>query len=271
MSIFEALVLGIVQGLTEFLPVSSSGHLILVPRIFGLLEQPLVFDTTIHLGTAAALVVFFWRDLFKIGFSFVKDLFSKKLAVGLYSPDSVLGLKLLVASIPAAIFGVIAGDFLEETFRSVGWVILFSAFGTILMVLAEILLKMRKDFISEPSFPKSVAIGVFQTLALFSGVSRSGATISGGMILGLTRESAARFSFLMSVPIVVMAGVFSLVKSFSAAEALGIEVLLIGFLTSFVAGLAAIKVLMSFVRSHSLWVFVVYRVALILLLLFLVG
>lgn len=263
MSIFQALILGLVQGLSEFLPISSSGHLVAVPIIFGWNEHPLVFDTTLHLGTAAALLIYFWKDLWAILFGFLKDVSSKKLNIKSYSDLGMLALFILVGCIPAGILGVLFDDAFESYFRGALTVSIFLTLGSLLMILAE---KVSKKNSQTLSFKKSIFVGIMQALALFPGVSRSGATISGGLLLNLDRETAAKFSFLLSFPIVVMAGMFKLLTSYNDLLQVSAMPLIVGFLASALSGVLAISFLMKFLKKNSLAVFIIYRFILALLL-----
>jgi len=266
MSIAQAMALGVLQGLTEFFPISSSGHLVVLPLLSGWEAQPLVFDTTLHLGTALALILFFWRDLCGI----VKGFLGK----GKNAVENVraknMGLCLVVGSIPAGLVGLLFGGWFESSFRSVSWVATFLILGSILMALADA--RFRADASegadSEQglSLKKSFKIGVFQVLALFPGFSRSGATISGGMLLGLNREAAARFSFLLSIPVVLGAGILKGMTSLGDISTDLYWPLLVGFLSSFITGLACIKFLLKFLKKNDLDAFVVYRMLLAVVL-----
>lgn len=254
MTIFQAIILGAVQGLTEFLPISSSGHLIIFPELFGWNTQSLAFDTILHLGTVTALIIYFKTDLLKI----IKNISLLKL--------------LLIGSIPAGVLGFLFESYIEEVFRSTNSVILFLLVGSLLMFLAEKYYKKvwhteRKLNISQVTPKDSLVIGCFQSLALFPGVSRSGATISGGIFKGLTRELSARFSFLLSIPIVLGAGLYKIIKSYQDLSFDG--VLLGGFLSSFLVGMLAINFLLRFLKKNTLNVFILYRVVLGILLLLL--
>jgi undecaprenyl-diphosphatase len=274
MNLFQAVILGVIQGLTEFLPISSSGHLVVLPNIFGWAPHPLVFDTTLHLGTAAALGIFFFKDLWNIFVSFFKDVWNHEENFKKYSDDGKMGLYILLGSIPAGLLGLMFEDVFETVFRNVSWVILFLLLGSILMSVAEKLKLWERKKSKGLNYLKAFVIGIFQSLALFPGLSRSGATISGGMLFGLDREKAARFSFLLSVPIVVAAGLYKFYESkamfLDPTVSLHIEpmFLIAGFISSFLVGLGAIKFLLNFLKKNSLWVFVVYRAILILVLVF---
>ncbi len=266
MSIFEAIILGAIQGLTEFLPISSSGHLIIVPNLLGWGSSPLFFDTTLHLGTALALVVFFFKDLWEIFLSLIKDVWNKEDSFNNYSSEGKMGLYILLGSLPAAITGYFFEDFFETVFRHTTYVALFLIAGSVLMFLAEHLGKWKNN--KEIGYFEGILIGLFQTLALFPGVSRSGSTISGGMLFGLSREKAAKFSFLLSVPIVVAAGFYKLLTSMDLISTISFSVIASGFLSSFVFGMIAISFMLKFLKKKGLHIFVIYRIifALILLL-----
>jgi len=247
MTIIQAIVLGVVQGLTEFLPISSSGHLILIPEIFNWNTQSLAFDTVLHLGTAVAVVLYFWKDLLQV-----------------IKTPKLLKL-LLVGSIPAGIVGFFLENTIETVFRFSTSVVIFLFAGSAIMFVAERFYKKvwdaeRISNIDNIPIKKGFFIGIFQSLALFSGVSRSGSTISGGMLLGLKRETAARFSFLLSVPIVIGASLYKVLGSYS--ELVFDAVLFSGFLSSMVVGVVIIDVFLKFLKKNTLNMFIIYRVVL---------
>lgn len=268
MNIFQAIVLGIVQGITELLPISSSAHLIIIPELFGWEEHSLVFDTTLHLGTAAALIVYFRKDIWKIIKNLFFDFLHVKFKFEDYSKEGSLGIKILIGSIPAGIIGLLFNDFIENSFRGIESVLIFLLIGCLLMSLAEAFYKPVTEDVTAVTTKKTFIIGLFQSLALFSGVSRSGATISGGMFLGLKRDVAAKVSFLLSIPIVLSAGIFQGISSFDNLTTISTHVLLLGFFCSFLAGLLAIKFLMGFLGKNKLTGFVIYRIVLVLFIAF---
>jgi undecaprenyl-diphosphatase len=267
-SIFQALVLGIIQGITELLPISSSAHLILAPKLFGWTEHSLVFDTTLHLGTACALLVYFRKEIVTVIKGLFSDLFQQGLNFGEYSQSGWLGIKILMGSVPAGVIGFLFRDHIENYFRGVGSVLAFLIIGSLLMLIADAFSKSTIENITGVSAGKSFIVGLFQSLALFSGVSRSGATISGGILLGLKRDLAAKFSFLLSIPIVLSAGIFQGISSFNEPPSIFPHILFSGFVCSFLSGLVAIKFLMGFLGKHKLTGFIVYRFALVLLIIF---
>ena len=267
MTLIQALVLGIIQGITEFFPVSSSGHLVGLPRFFNWPQQPLVFDTTVHLGTALALLVVFRKEIWKIASSVLKAFSSKGLTFKKHSEDSKLGYKLLIGSIPAGVVGYLFRDFFESDARKLLYIATSLLVGSVLMVIAEQIQKKRLLSKDELNIKESFKVGIFQALALFPGISRSGSTISGGMILGLNREHATKFSFLLSIPIVIAAGLFEIKSSFFYLSSLDLRPLMIGFLASFGTAVLAIRFLLNFVKSRDLYPFVLYRLVLALVLL----
>lgn len=262
MSAFQAIILGIVQGLTEFIPVSSSGHLIAVPELLGWNYQGKAFDVAVHLGTLVAVVVFYWRDWLSI----LSGFYAHKLKGRPYSKDDNahasgrLLTPLLIACVPAAIVGLMWDDFIEQTLSK--WYFVAPAlvvFG-LLMFAADRLGKKHRD-INEMNYADYLTIGAAQALALFPGVSRSGITITAGMFRNLDRAAAARFSFLLSTPIIFGAGMKALKDIIETGlPASEVTAFIVGFIAAAVSGYAAIAFLISFLKKNSLTVFVVYRV-----------
>ncbi len=269
MSILQALFLGFIQGITEFLPISSSGHLVVLPKILGWEVQSLVFDTTLHLATATALIFCFWKDISDILKSLYKDFRKYKFSSKHYSSDSMLGLKVTFGSIPVGVLGLLLEDILENLFRGIFSVAIFLILGSLLMFVAEKKLKKRLIVKDDISLGKSLKVGFFQVLSLLPGVSRSGSTISGGMIYGLSRKEATRFSFLLSIPVVLVAGVYKLISSFNYINAADIPPMFFGFMASFVVGMFAIKFMLKFVKNNKLYPFILYRLLLAVFLIFL--
>jgi undecaprenyl-diphosphatase len=261
--IVQAIVLGMVQGLTEFLPVSSSGHLIIVPALLGW-DDPfidsLAFSVMLHIGTLIALLVYFredWLRLIPAGLASIRD---RSLAG---DPERKLAWLLVVATIPAVIAGVLLNDAIETAFRQPRLVAVTLVLGAAILFLAD-RLGPRTRRMDSIGFPLAFGIGAAQALALVPGVSRSGISISAGLFAGLDRESAARFAFLMATPITAGAGIWELRKVLTgeAGVAIPIVPLLAGMLSALVFGLLAIAVLLRYLRMHGLGVFVVYRLAL---------
>jgi undecaprenyl-diphosphatase len=251
-SVFQAIILGIVQGLTEFLPVSSSAHLILIPWLFKWREDPgLAFDVILHLGTLLALLIFYWREWLEMVMS---------LANGNRVQRRLLFL-LIVASVPGAIIGVLLEKQAETIFRSP--VLIAGTMATLgILLWAADAFGSKKRKIGEITFLDALLIGLSQAFAIIPGVSRSGATIATARFLGIERADAANFSFLMATPIIAGAGLLEVRKFIHS----GITPQLgWGFAASAVFGLLAIVWLLRFVRTHSYRSFAIYRIALAVL------
>src|SRR5215216_1140933 len=254
----EAILLGVVQGLTEFLPISSSGHLLLGQYFLGVDQDHfgLPFDVALHLGTLLAVIAFFWRDLLRMARAFVRSLTRGR---DLTDPDERLAYLILASTIPAVLIGFFLEGFFETVVRS-PWVVVFNlVLVGILFIVAEAVGSKSRQA-DKLRFAEAVGIGFAQAAALVPGVSRSGATITLGLFLGLRREEAARFSFLMSVPIIAGAGSLQLAEV--AAEGMderGILMFGSGFISSAVVGYLAIKFFLRFVTHHSLRAFAYYR------------
>ena len=260
MSVLEAIVLGIVQGLTEFLPISSSAHLRIVPAFAGWEDPGAAFTAVTQLGTMAAVLLYFRSDLARIVRAWVRSLRDPSHRRDL---DARLGWYILLGTIPISVFGLAFKDQIESGARDLYLI------GTALIVLGLVLLLAEKVSSHERGIEEirtrdGVAVGFAQAMALVPGVSRSGATITAGLFLGLERAAAARFSFLLSVPAVVLSGVLELGaigRGGDGAEP-GAGAVVIATVLAFASGYAAIAFLLRFLAPHSTIVFVVYRVAL---------
>ena len=258
--VVQALVMGVVQGLTEFLPVSSSGHLIIVPFLFGWNDAfitSLEFSVMLHLGTLVALLVYFrkdWLRLVPAGLAAVRDRSFHD------DEDRRLAWLLIASTIPAAVIGLLFGDLLESTFRSVGLVAVTLVVGGVILLFAD-RFGAKSRGIEDVTFPIAIGIGAAQALALIPGISRSGISISAARMVGLDRESAARFAFLMATPITAGAGLFEARKLLAGETGLQFDVLplVVGMVAALVSGLIAIRFMLSYLRSQSLDVFVWYR------------
>src|SRR5215213_1594871 len=266
MSTLEAIVLGLVQGLTEFLPISSSGHLRVVPAFFGWEDPGAAFTAVVQLGTMAAVLLYFRHDLWRIARAWLRSLRDPEHRREL---DARMGWYILLGTIPIGIFGLIFADQIESGARDL------SLIGTTLIVLGLLLLAAERVGRRDRDLPAikrrdAIVIGFAQACALVPGVSRSGATITAGLFLGFDRESAARYSFLLSVPAVVLSGLFEL-RDIGGDENAGVVPTIIATLLAFVVGYASIAFLLRWLTRHSTAVFVAYRVALGALVLVLTG
>jgi len=260
---FSSIVLALVQALTEFLPISSSAHLIIFHQIFTAPElDTLTFDVMLHLGTFLAILFYFWPEVVKL----VKGFFSWK-ELGEKQVYRRLSRLIIVSAVPAALIGYVWGNWIEEIFRPITWVIWPMIGGAILLILVEKFSK-KNQTVDGLTFSKALYIGLAQVLAFMPGTSRSGITITAGMQLGLARHEAARFSFLMSLPIVFGAVLQKITKiNFGDFSSNLFLVFIVGVVVSTAAGYLVIKYLLKFLASHSLNYFAVYRFILAALLL----
>jgi len=257
MSWLEALLLGIVQGLTEFLPISSSGHLRVVPAFFGWEDPGAAFTAVIQLGTMAAVLLYFRDDLWRIVVAWVREL---RVPWRERSHDAKLGWFIAIGTIPISIFGLAFSEQIESGARDLYLIgsalILFS----IVMLVAERVGSRRRE-LTEMNGRDGIGIGFAQALALIPGISRSGATISAGLLLGFDRAAAARYSFLLSVPAVVLSGLFEL-KELGGGDGASPGATAIAAFAAFASGYAAIAWLLRYLATHTLTVFVAYRIPL---------
>ena len=265
MDIIEILVLGFIQGIAEFLPISSSAHLIIFRDIFGIgagisANMELTFDIALHFGTLLAIGVFFFSDFIQM----IKKGFTK----GVKDDDGKILWYLVAATIPAAIVGVLFEDAIENVVRSNYIVIALAlAIMGIIIYLADKFSKETKD-VKKMTLKDAIVIGCSQVFALIPGFSRSGTTIAAGRVLGLDRESAAKFSFFLSAPVVLGAVVLQLFKgSDISVIAANLGTFILGILVSFVVGLLCIKYLLKYLQKHNFKIFMVYRVVLAIVVL----
>lgn len=251
MDYIYSIIFAAVQAITEFLPISSTGHLIILHQLLksDLLDS-LAFDVMLHFGTLAALVIYFWKDIL----SMVKEIFCPK-----KTSEPKLAYLILVGIIPALAVGYFLENIIEQKFRSVGLVAVSLVVGGILFVIAEKYGKKNRELVSL-TYRNAFVIGWWQALALVPGISRSGISIVGGLLAGLNRRSSAKFSFLMSMPVILIAGIKSITQiSLSDASLDLIFVFIFGAATAALFGYFAIKFLMRFLENNSLVPFAVYR------------
>ena len=259
-SIFDSIILGTVQGLTEFLPISSSGHLIIARDLLGITQTGgLAFDAVLQLATACAVLLYFRKDIWDL----IQNIFAKKRD----SQKTKLTYCLIVGTIPAIAIGLLLEDYMETVFRNISLVALTLIIGSVIMYLGDIALR-KKEEAKDITIYKSLLIGFFQALALVPGMSRSGMSIAGGYFLGLSKEMAVRFSFLLSIPIIVGSGlikVHDIIKDPALING-QFSILLVGALSAFIFGWIAIDFLLKFLKTNSFKVFIVYRILLAVLL-----
>jgi undecaprenyl-diphosphatase len=258
MGIFEAIVLGLVQGITEFLPVSSTGHLVLVREWLVVnTADGLAVDAVLHLATTAAVVLYFWGDLWRLLQTVLRRL--GRLPVN--PQEWELFRALVVATVPAVVVGVLLESYIAEYTRSAWLVASFLALAAIGFMYAEWrhFLEPRHGSVT---LLRGFKIGLFQVLALLPGISRSGVTLAGGMWLGMTRIEAARFSFLLAIPITLGVGIKKLIDLIALGESVAWVPVLVGAGVSFVSALVVIHFFLAFIRRYTLWPFVWYSLAL---------
>ncbi len=261
MSTLEAIVLGIVQGLTEFLPISSTGHILFVPALAGWPDPGAAFSAVIQLGTMAAVLVYFRTDLWRMAVAFVKSFVGDHPLWRSDDSDARIGWYIVLGTIPISIVGIVFADQIETSVRSLSLVAVVMILFSFVLMAADLKGAQDRD-VKQLTLRDGIIIGLFQALALIPGVSRSGSTISGGLFLGLDRESATRYSFLLSVPAVVLSALFELRKiGDSTGASVGVAPTIIATVLAFISGYLAIAFLLRFVRTHNFAVFVVYRVA----------
>ncbi len=260
MTIVQSIILGIIQGLTEFLPISSSGHLVLAPAFLHWQipsEEAFIFDVLVQIATLVGVIAYFWSDLVRIFFGFLKSIFKKE---SWQADDTRLGWLIIIATIPAGILGLLIKDVIEAAFTSPKAVGVFLIITAILLIVAERVGKANRD-IKQLTWKDAVIIGCFQGIALLPGISRSGSTICGGMVRHLHRKDAARFSFLMSIPIMLAAGLWESIDLIHVPD-MGqlLPVFIPGFIAAGITGYLSIRWLLQFLTKHRLDYFSVYLI-----------
>lgn len=251
--IIRNIILGIIQGITEFLPVSSSAHLILVPFLFGWKESSMAFDIALHFGTFLAVLVVFFKDWWNLFVGAVNKFFYKK-----ESNDNKIFWYLVIATVPGALIGAKLDDVVEKVFRTELWLIasLLAIMGVLIYLgdrWASLHYKLETDF-ENISLMQAFLIGMSQAFAIIPGFSRSGTTILTARLMGLSKEASTKFTFLLSVPIILGATVLEIGNLEFTMEAL------FGILTSFLIGLFTIKFLLNYIKKHDFSIFAIYRV-----------
>jgi undecaprenyl-diphosphatase len=262
MTFLQAILLGIIQGLTEFLPISSSAHLVLIPYLLGWQIPPaeaFVFDVLVQVASLVAVIAYFRRDLILIGQSFIKGLIERR---PFEEPAARLGWLLILATIPAGLVGLIFKSLVEWVFRNPSAVAIFLLFTAGLLVIAE-KIGQRNRSIEELKWKDALWIGIAQAISIFPGISRSGATIMGGMMRHLERPAAARFAFLMSIPIMLAAGILA-GKDLTDIQDFAhlLPVFLPGLIASAVVSYFSIRWLLAYLTHRSLYIFAIYTASL---------
>ncbi|MHC6176642.1 undecaprenyl-diphosphate phosphatase [Glutamicibacter endophyticus] len=268
MNWLEAAFLGLVQGLTEFLPISSSAHLRIVGEILPNAQDPgAAFTAITQLGTETAVIVFFWRDIVRIIGAWCKAITGK---LPHSDPDAKMGWMIILGSIPIGVLGLLLEDYIDTNFRSL-WIVatMLVVFG-LLLAVADHYGKQQRG-LQQLTVKHGILYGFAQAMALIPGVSRSGGTITAGLLMGYTREAAARYSFLLAIPAVFLSGLYKLAKSISEPGVYSLGQTGLATVVAFVVGFFIVGWFLKFVSSHSYRAFVWYRIALGLALFVLLG
>ena len=261
MDFVQVVILALVQGISEFLPVSSSAHLVLVPKLLGWQDQGLAFDVAVHVGTLAAILLYFKDDLVRL----LKDFFAsliRREKVG----DSTLVWSVGLATVPVGIFGLIFNDFIEQYARSGVVIALMTMIFGVVLFFADRKTGLKSE--CEMTINLAIVIGLAQVLALIPGVSRSGVTMSAALFLGFSRSASANFSFLMSIPVILLAGGLEALKLINSPEHLPWSDLILGAAISGVSAYICVKLFMAMISRMSMLPFVIYRLILGIFLLF---
>jgi undecaprenyl-diphosphatase len=254
MDIVQAIILGLVQGASEFVPISSSGHLVLVPWLLGWPQPSLVFDTVVHWGTLVAVLAYFWRDFIALASAWVRSLVSRSLD----EPEARIAWLIIVGTVPATLMGYVGEDFFESLFNAPIWVAGFLLITGLILALSEWLGQRWKES-HQLAFLDSIIIGIAQGCAIAPGISRSGATMAAGLFCGLKREAAARYSFLLATPIIFGAGLLKLLDLFEIGDVTAhLPPLIVGFLTAALSGYLCIRFLLSYLKQGKLYAFAIY-------------
>ena len=264
MTIFEIIILAIIQGLTEFLPISSSAHLILPAEVLGWRNQGLAFDVAVHVGSLLAVMIYFRQDIYRLAIAWFTTGFSRQ-----QTSDSKLAWWVIIGTIPAGLFGYLMKDWIELNARSALVIAITTIVFGLLLWYADAKAKQTKTT-TELTIKDTLLIGIAQAIAVIPGTSRSGITMTAGLMLGLNRESAARFSFLLSIPIILAAGLFSVLDLLEQQTAVDWQALLYGAGFSFVAAYLCIFLFLSWISRIGMLPFVIYRLLLGAVLLFIV-
>ncbi len=254
MSLLEAILIGIIQGATEFLPISSDGHLVLIPAVFGLSQPDFVLIGLVHAGTLLAILSYFWRDLLAIARAVLGGLARRE---PFATPEARLGYFMVLGAIPAGVVGLLALDFFEAQFASPVVAAAGLLVTAVFLVVGE-RLKSGTKALDRVTWLDALIIGSLQVLALFPGISRSGTTIAAGLGRGLDRPTAARFSFLVGLPAIAGAALLSLIDIFGAQGSLPATHYLAAFVAAAVVGYLCIAFLLNWLKRHTLYPFAVY-------------
>lgn len=256
MSTIEIIILALIQGLTEFLPISSSAHLILPSQLLGWADQGLAFDVAVHVGTLMAVIIYFRKDVGEMFFAWTNSIVKKE-----HNGESALAWWIIFATIPAGLFGLFGKDFIEEHLRSAAVIAITTIVFGLLLGYVDIKGKQTKE-IKSLGIKGAMYIGLAQAVALIPGTSRSGITMTMGLMLGLTRDAAARFSFLLSIPAIAMAGSYLTLKLVLEAKGVDWQAIAFGSVVAFISAYACIHYFLILLDKLGMMPFVIYRLLL---------
>ncbi|MFA6455823.1 MAG: undecaprenyl-diphosphatase UppP [Bacteroidota bacterium] len=265
MNLLQAIILGIIQGLTEFLPISSTGHLRIIPALLGWSDPGAAFTAVIQFGTLVAVLLYFRRDIFSITSAVIKGIVYKNL---FYNRDAQMGWMIAAGTVPIVFFGLLLKHQIETSFRSLYIISGSLIVLAVILMIAEAITKRKiargehLKSLDDLTWKEVIAVGFWQSVALIPGSSRSGTTITGGLLVGMNRETAARFSFLLSLPSVFAAGVLEIIKERRElfSPQIGAENVLIATIVSGFVGYASIAFLLNYLKSHTTYLFIIYRI-----------
>lgn len=272
MSVLESIILGIIQGITEFLPISSTAHLTIAGKIMGIVqaaspENWTAFIATMQLGTAAAVMIYFYNDYVRIGKGLVNDLKHRRVfSPGSWSMESRMALSIVIGTLPVAVIGLLFHDFIEGAFTKETGVIATSLIALALLLAVAEKTGTRKRSETQTTWLDALLVGLAQVIALIPGSSRSGTTITAGLFLGLKRETAARFSFHLSIPAILASGFYQMYQLRQYISDVSITPLVISIVVSGVVGYLSIAFLLHYLQKHSTFLFIIYRIILGILL-----
>ncbi|MFA6468768.1 MAG: undecaprenyl-diphosphatase UppP [Bacteroidota bacterium] len=264
MDLLQAIILGIIQGLTEFLPISSTGHLRIIPALLGWNDPGAAFTAVIQFGTLVAVLFYFRIDIRTITIAVVKGIVSRKL---FYNRDAQMGWMIAAGTVPIVFFGLLLKHQIETSFRSLYIISGSLIVLAVILMIAEAITKKKLargehlKLLNDLTWKDAVVVGIWQSIALIPGSSRSGTTITGGLLAGMSRETAARFSFLLSLPSVFAAGVLELVKEreLLLSSDIGVANVIVATFVSGIVGYASIAFLLNYLKNHTTYIFIIYR------------
>lgn len=256
MNLYHVFILALIQGLTEFLPVSSSAHLIFFPKLLQWQDQGIEFDVAIHVGTLAAVVTYFRAEIYLMINNWLKSLGHKKL-----NKDAKLAWAIIFGTIPVGLSGLVLHKFVATTMRG-SWILALTTMGfAVILAIASLIAKQKRDEY-HLTWKDILIVGSMQAIAVIPGVSRSGITLTGGLFAGLTRNAAARYSFLLSIPVIILAGGLEMLNLINSPQNIDYQAIILGFIVAAISGYLCIDLFLKFLAKYGVMPFVIYRLVL---------